>query len=102
MPKQEMKDLRISLTPHGVVLGRVVDEDGDPRVGVQVTANKPEWQGNKRQMVAYGDATTNDLGEYRTVRRAAGELRDPGRAAARDAPEYAGAERPVRSRKTTT
>lgn len=65
LPKQEMKDLKISLTPHGVVLGRVVDEDGDPRVGIQVSAMKSEWQGSKRQMASYGFASTNDLGEYR-------------------------------------
>jgi len=65
LPKQEMKDLLISLTPHGVVLGRVVDEDGDPRAGVLVTTMKSEWQGSKRQMASYGFASTNDLGEYR-------------------------------------
>ena len=65
LPKQEMKDLRINLTPHGVVIGRVVDEDGDPRVGVPVSAIKSEWRGSRRQMVPYGTANTNDLGEYR-------------------------------------
>lgn len=63
--RQEMKDLRISLTPHGVVMGRIVDEDGEPRAGVPVSAIKSSWQGNRRQMAPYANATTNDLGEYR-------------------------------------
>ncbi len=62
---QELKDLRISLTPHGVVIGRVVDEDGDPRVRITVSAMKAEWQGNKKAMGSYASAGTNDLGEFR-------------------------------------
>ena len=47
--KQELKDLRISLTPHGVISGRIVDEDGEPRSEFNVDAIQSRWLGNKRE-----------------------------------------------------
>jgi hypothetical protein len=62
---QRLKDLNFKLTPHGVVTGRIVDEDGDPvaRVSVQ-TQNYRRVEGRK-QLTPSGSASTNDLGEYR-------------------------------------
>jgi protocatechuate 3,4-dioxygenase beta subunit len=62
---QEMKNLIIKLTPHGVVMGRLLDEDGEPKAGVSVSAMRFEWMGNRRQLSSYGSASSNDLGEYR-------------------------------------
>jgi len=64
-PAQEMKDLLIKLSPQAVMVGRVIDEDGDPMVNVQIAAMKWVWQGKKRQLMPAGHASTNDLGEYR-------------------------------------
>jgi protocatechuate 3,4-dioxygenase beta subunit len=64
-PSEEMKGLVVKLTPHSVVMGRVLDEDGEPMADMQVAAVKQEWQGRKRQWTPHGTATTNDLGEYR-------------------------------------
>jgi len=62
---QEMKNLVIKMTPHAVVMGRLMDEDGEPKAGVSVSAMRFEWMGNRRQLSSYGSASTNDLGEYR-------------------------------------
>ncbi len=64
-PAQEMKDLVIKLSPHAVIVGRVIDEDGDPMAGVQISAMKSMWEGKKRQLIPVRNASTNDLGEYR-------------------------------------
>jgi protocatechuate 3,4-dioxygenase beta subunit len=64
-PAQEMKDLVIKLSPQAVMVGRVIDEDGDPIANVQIAAMKWMWEGKKRQLLPAGNASTNDLGEYR-------------------------------------
>jgi hypothetical protein len=62
---QEMKNLVIKLTPHAVVMGRLLDEDGEPKAGVSIRAMRFDWMGNQRQLSSYGSASSNDLGEYR-------------------------------------
>jgi len=57
--------IELKLAAHSVVIGRVVDEDGEAMAGVRIEAMKPVWQGRSRQLVPYGTASTNDLGEYR-------------------------------------
>ncbi len=64
-PAQEMKDLVIKLSPQAVIVGRVIDEDGEPMANIQIAAMKWMWQGRKRELTAAGNASTNDLGEYR-------------------------------------
>ncbi|MFB3778013.1 MAG: carboxypeptidase regulatory-like domain-containing protein [Bryobacteraceae bacterium] len=59
---QHLKDLEIRLTPQGVIMGLVVDEDGDPLPRVNVTA----WrQGNSASPQTTSGSMTNDIGEYR-------------------------------------
>jgi len=62
---QELKGLTISLTPHGVITGRVVDEDGDPLEHIVVAALWMRWVVDQRRAVPVVTANTNDLGEYR-------------------------------------
>jgi protocatechuate 3,4-dioxygenase beta subunit len=62
---QHMKDVVIKLTPHGVITGRILDEDGEPKMGAQVSAAQWQWISNKRQLVMMSMGSTNDLGEYR-------------------------------------
>jgi protocatechuate 3,4-dioxygenase beta subunit len=64
-PAQEVKDIVIRLTPHGVIAGRVVDEDNEPVPNVMVQAMRFSYGGGKKQLMPLGRATTNDLGEYR-------------------------------------
>ncbi len=62
---QQLRNLEIKLTPHGVLTGRVVDDEGEPvrRAEVQVMMVRYTPRGKELQRV--GGATTNDLGEYR-------------------------------------
>jgi hypothetical protein len=62
---QELKLSVFKLQPHGVISGRVLDEDGEPVANVQVQAMTHRYVQGKRQLVPSGNANTNDLGEYR-------------------------------------
>jgi len=60
---QQLKDLRLTMLMTATVLGRVVDEDGDPLPAVEVIAlehlfGKAQWEPSNSER-------TNDLGEYR-------------------------------------
>jgi protocatechuate 3,4-dioxygenase beta subunit len=62
---QHLKDVNFKLTPHGVITGRIVDEDGDPVVRGSVQAQSYRRIDGRKQLVPAGSAGTNDLGEYR-------------------------------------
>ncbi|HEV3331136.1 MAG TPA: carboxypeptidase regulatory-like domain-containing protein [Bryobacteraceae bacterium] len=63
---QKMKEINFRLTPHGVVAGRVVDEDGEPLPFVSVQLVRFQVRQGRQQLnMAGGSGTTNDLGEYR-------------------------------------
>jgi protocatechuate 3,4-dioxygenase beta subunit len=62
---QHLKEVNLKLTPHGVITGRVVDEDGDPVVRGSVQAQTYRRIDGRKQLVPSGSAGTNDLGEYR-------------------------------------
>lgn len=64
-PKQRLTGLLIAMTPHAVVTGRVLDQDGDPLLGARVEALRYRYFGGRKQLLSYGDALANDLGEYR-------------------------------------
>ncbi len=68
----DMKDLAIKMTPQGVIAGRVVDQDGDPVISVQVQAMRFAYTGGRKQLQPNGGTTTNDLGEYRLINLAPG------------------------------
>lgn len=53
---QSIRDLIVTMTPTGVITGRVVDEYGDPAADVYVRATLKD---------STFETTTNDLGEYR-------------------------------------
>jgi hypothetical protein len=60
-----LKDVNPKLTPHGVIAGRIVDEDGDPVVRAEVAARSHRRVEGHKQLMSAGTASTNDLGEYR-------------------------------------
>ena len=62
---QELKDLVLRMQPAAVILGRVLDEDGDPMPNAQVTASQRRYSSGRLRLDAAGGAQTNDLGEYR-------------------------------------
>jgi len=64
-PRQRISDIVIRLIPHGVISGRVVDEDGEPMASVHVQAMRYRYSQGRKQLSTYGTANSNDLGEYR-------------------------------------
>lgn len=70
---QNMKDVAFKLIPHGVVMGRVLDEDGDPMANVMLQCQRYVYNRGKKQLMPAGTATTNDLGEYRMFGLAPGK-----------------------------
>ena len=62
---QKSSDLTMRLTPHGVIAGCVLDEDGEPVSGVDVQVTRMQYMQGRKQMGRAGGGSTNDLGEYR-------------------------------------
>ena len=60
-----MGDLQFRMIPNGVITGHVVDEDREPMAYVQVQAMRYRYSQGKKQLAAYGSATSNDIGEFR-------------------------------------
>jgi protocatechuate 3,4-dioxygenase beta subunit len=63
------------LTPQSVISGKVLDVDGEPLAGVQVSALKWAYVNGRRQLTSAGTGSTiatNDLGEYRIAGLTAG------------------------------
>jgi hypothetical protein len=64
-PGQHVRDVVFHLTPQGVIAGRVLDEDGEPVVNVQIGVLRYSYGQGKRPLPPAGYAMTDDLGEYR-------------------------------------
>lgn len=60
------RDFTVKMNRHGVITGRVLDEDGEPMAHVQVNSLRWILQNGQRALMPQGGmATTNDLGEFR-------------------------------------
>jgi protocatechuate 3,4-dioxygenase beta subunit len=70
---QTLKEISIRLQPHGVIAGRVLDEDGEPLAGVQVMAMTHRYMQGRKQLMPAQGSSTNDLGEYRIFGLAPGK-----------------------------
>jgi uncharacterized surface anchored protein len=70
---QHLTQLVLRLNPQSVVVGKVLDEDGDPVANVNVRAYKLGYRNGKKQWVQAGSGSTSDIGEYRIPQL------DPGR-----------------------
>jgi hypothetical protein len=64
--QQSVTDMELKMTPHAVLVGRIVDEEGEPVPNVPVMLQAYRFlQGRKQLTTAGGGNSTNDLGEYR-------------------------------------
>jgi len=64
-PGQKASGLLVLMTPHAVITGRVLDDEGEPVVGAEVQASTLGYLQGRKQLTRAAGATTNDLGEYR-------------------------------------
>ena len=62
---QDVSGISIKLTPHSIVTGKVLDEDGEPMFGAAVNIMEERYFRGRRTLSARGSGTVNDLGEYR-------------------------------------
>jgi len=62
---QNLKEVNFRLTPHGVVTGRIVDEDGEPVASARVQLMTYRYQQARKTLMPSGAGNTDDLGEYR-------------------------------------
>ena len=69
---QSLKDIRVAMTPQGVIAGRVVDEDGDPMTNVRVDLERWGYRRGARSLVGFSQKETDDRGEFRIAGLPAG------------------------------
>lgn len=62
---QVKEGLMFRLIPAAVIAGRVFNEDGEPEPNVSVTASRQTYHEGRRQVSAFAQAQTDDLGAYR-------------------------------------
>lgn len=73
--KQKIKDIDFKLIAHAVIVGRVLDDEGDPVANVSIQTMRWGYVRGKKQLV-FGGANagnTNDLGEFRIFGLAPGK-----------------------------
>ena len=67
------KDVVFHMVTAGVIIGKIVDLDGDPIQGITLIATPGSSAAAKAYMDRQGNASTNDLGEYRIADLAPGK-----------------------------
>lgn len=72
-PEEATDELRFGMIPGGVIAGQLVDDRGDPVVGMQVTSARIMGSGDKRRARLSLRATTDDRGFFRIHSLAEGD-----------------------------
>lgn len=62
---QAEEKIDVALPRGGVISGRVVDEFGEPVIGVRVSPHRHRYVNGRRQLTALTSDTTDDLGAFR-------------------------------------
>jgi hypothetical protein len=62
---RKIGDVVVRLTPQGVIVGQVLDEDGEPVPQAVVQCLRAGYPNGKKQLAMAGIAMVNDIGEYR-------------------------------------
>lgn len=71
---QQISGISFRMVPDAVIVGKVLDEDGEPVPGVRISVLKWGYRNGRRQMIPAGPGnSTNDLGEYRVFGLAPGK-----------------------------
>ena len=71
--KQILENIDVALVPQLYVAGKILDSDGTPFAGAVVSALRPVFVGDRREMVTVAEIITNDKGEYRLFGLPAGQ-----------------------------
>lgn len=69
----EKADVVVRMTPQSVISGRILDEDGEPMEGVNISLLRPQYFQAQRRFVGQGGNQTNDKGEFRITNVAPGK-----------------------------
>jgi hypothetical protein len=69
---QQIKNVKIRLTPLGVIVGRVVDADGDPVAGASVAVLRYVYSDGKKELRNTGQVETGGKGDFRLFGLGAG------------------------------
>ena len=64
-PGKDIADVVMRMLPAAVVVGRVLDQDGDPMAQTDVSVLRYGFTLGNRHLETAASGTTNDLGEYR-------------------------------------
>ncbi len=70
---QTLENIDVALVEQLWVSGRILDSDGTPFAGAVVSALRPVFVGDRREMVTVAEIITNDKGEYRLFGLPAGQ-----------------------------
>ncbi len=62
---KDISDVVLHMLPAAVVVGKVLDEDGDPMPRIDVSVLRYAYQLGQRHLEVAAAGTTDDLGEYR-------------------------------------
>jgi uncharacterized protein (DUF2141 family) len=62
---QQVRDINLRLTPQGVIVGRVLDEDGDPMAYAQVMVFRQMYRNGRKQWTQANGSSSSDIGEFR-------------------------------------
>jgi 5-hydroxyisourate hydrolase-like protein (transthyretin family) len=65
--EQHVQDVALKLTPLGVVSGHVLDEQGDPIAGAQISVLRYSYGLGRKRLNQVGFAQANDLGEFEAL-----------------------------------
>jgi hypothetical protein len=71
-PGQQLRQMQFRVVPLGAIAGRVLDEDGEPLVGVGIQVLRFSYATGRRQLISVAGASSNDRGEYRVFGLRAG------------------------------
>jgi protocatechuate 3,4-dioxygenase beta subunit len=64
-PGQAVTGIEVALEPAGIIVGQILDEDGQPLAGASVEALAPRMVDRRETFVVIASAQTDDRGEFR-------------------------------------